>query len=145
VFDQNNNKSEEIQIEYDTDIEHPSPSRRRAPVPQPASYMGSDFECSETECDQQMICDKIHDSIDKIEEDLRQSSLSDFDTELVETKIRTNRSIHSFRNEFIRKIQFPFLVEALFSDLKNMNHLTSANILSFLPLFFRARWAKTAG
>lgn len=96
----NSHRGDVIEIEYDNDTDDVPP------------------ESSETECDQQMICDKIHESIDQIEQDLRQASLSDFDTEHTEMRRRTSNTIDNMNNEFMKRIQFPILVRALLLDFE---------------------------
>ena len=81
-------------------------------------------ECSETECDQQMFSEskmvsKLHESIDQIENDLRQSSMSDFDEfEMSKISKLTNESINNLNNEFMKRLQFPILVRALLRGFK---------------------------
>ena len=56
--------------------------------------------------------DEIKEAIYKIEEDL-DSEDSDLDRETKVLKERTKHSIRLMKNEFMKKVQFPYLVRAL--------------------------------
>ena len=74
--------------------------------------MKSGFSIQQVKIVEKDKMDEIKEAIYKIEEDL-DSDDSDLEKETKVLKERTKHSIRLMKNEFMKKVQFPYLVRAL--------------------------------
>ena len=114
--------------------------------------MKSGFSIQQVKIVEKDKMDEIKEAIYKIEEDL-DSDDSDLEKETKVLKERTKHSIRLMKNEFMKKVQFPYLVRALpwvqirnttFTGILPVNRSHPLDDPSYPCTRYTSKWPKTA-